>query len=315
VLLYIGSTYLSHGELWALTMVCRRLHALFTPLLYYQVQLLLKRKTNQPGAAVNSREAILLAQKVFRTNLRRRSYLNTNIRKLELYLDNREIRESLYSLLYPMQNLEELYICTPYGSPLIPEDATSSRYCLLPKCKRIILEGIVSLEFAKVLIHPPQLEFLGIDFQHRWAAPVIDWMCSSPAAFPQLKKLQFRFPGGRALTGRHETEVLQVWSQALLTFKSILEEVIIGTRVNDTDCFNVSCVQPRVTKLQRVIFPIFVEGKWPRLRTLTLRGVLTKSGENLDVLGEAVPQLVIDSEIDLSDYLWHNHFAYSPTLR
>lgn len=315
VLLYIGTAFLSHNEVWALTLVCRRVHSLFTPLLYHNVQLLLQRTADRPGSAVNNREATLLAQKVFRTNLKRRPYLNSNIRIFKFYLDNRETRESLYDTLRPMQNVEDLYISTPYGSPLMPEDTAVSRACLLPKCKRITLEGIISLEFARLLIHPSQIEFLGIDFQPKWAAPIVDWMTASPTAFPRLKKLQFRFPGGHALPGRMETELLQVWSHALLTFRLVLEEVVISTRVTETGCFNVNSIQPRISKLQKVIFPIFSEEKWPKLRKLTLRGLVVKPEESVGALRAAVPELTIDPEIDMTDYLWHNHFAYSPTLR
>ncbi|KIJ46933.1 hypothetical protein M422DRAFT_46032 [Sphaerobolus stellatus SS14] len=316
ILLYIGMHFLSHDDIWALTLVCRRLSAMFTPLLYNNVQLLLKRTAGRPGAPVNNREAILLAQKALRSNLRRRPQLNSNIRSLEWYLDNKEIRDKLYDLLRPMHNLENLYLCTPYGSPIIPDHVdTSHSSRLLPRCRRITIEGIMSLEYAKLLIDPSHIEYIGIDFQPRWAYPILDWISSSPAAFTRLQGLQFHFPGGRALNGRTETELLETWCRTMLAFRTVLREVTIIARVNDSGTFGVSCIQPRQTKLANIILPEFTKNEWPKLRRLTLKGFQRKDSQTMEGLRAVIPQVIFDDKLDPSDYLWHNHFAYSPMLR
>lgn len=312
ILLYLATHFLARQDVRRLTTVSRRLRGLLIPCLYSQVRLILRRVDDLSLAYVNNRDAVLHQQKRLRSNLKKYPELNSHVRSLEWYLDSRGARETFLNLISPMQNLESLYVCTPYGSPWSTDPVPSS----LPKCRKIIFEGIVSEDFAKLLIHP-KLEVLGLDFTPRWALPILDWMATSPRSFPSLTTLELKFPGGREQSADAQIKLLNAWREVLLAFRTTLKEIAVLQRITTRDYFHINMIQPPSEKLLNSVLYIFGEHEWPQLRKLRLSGCPTMKGNQhrLDEFRCSIPEIVIDTKLDYSDYLWHNKFAYNPMLR
>ncbi|GJJ14551.1 hypothetical protein Clacol_008816 [Clathrus columnatus] len=379
ILLYIGSNFLSLHDLWSFVQVSRRCAALFTPLLYTNIDLRLQRvhdvdNINKSGILIrngNNRERILITQRRIRKNLVQYPHLNLRVRTLAWYLDDREIRTNFWDIVKHMVNVEELLVCSPYGSPFCPDSETFDQYSqtatkqsktvthssissssstlyredsnvILPRCRHLTLQGILSLPFAKHLIHPSILESFSIDCTPRWTGPILSYLSSSPASYPRLTNLTLAFPGGGKLSSSLEINLLKSWHQVLSAFHAKLTHVTILSRVTYSGPYGGPPItQPTFSSLTTYIFEIFLGGvtipgnsgnendddpsesvsqepmKWNKLKVLTLKGgsMVDKTGDVFKRLYAAVPELVVDPHIDREDILWHNQFAYSLLLR
>lgn len=323
----------------------------------------------------NSRESVLLAQRRLRKNLNRYPHLNLRVRTLRWYLDDREMRTNFWDILRNMTNVETLLVCSPYGSPYCPDSDTIDQYTftpslrsaksitsttspsissassssfstlfsnggnsevLLPHCKHLTLQGIISLPFAKHVISPPVLESFSIDCTAQWTSPILSYLSSSPSSFPRLTNLALIFPSGKALPDSAEIDLLKSWYEILYAYHTSLSHVTISSRLTSQKLgiyTGPPLVRPSFSLLKTYIFGLFLGEavihddddqsirrevvKWERLKVLTLKGrnMVDKTGDVLQRLRGIVPELVVDSSIDKEDTLWHNQFAYSMLLR
>ncbi|KAF8524140.1 hypothetical protein BU17DRAFT_85246 [Hysterangium stoloniferum] len=213
-----------------------------------------------------------------------------------------------------MKQLERIHLCTPYGSPLCPDKIPPH---FLPQCASVTLEGIISLEFAKLVINPATIQHLSLDFTPRWMTPILDWISSTSALFSSLTTLALRFPGGNQLMAWQQTKLLLSWKRALTALSGQLVHVIIGSRITDDGYSGRRVCQPTVSSLNTHIFPVFFEENWPHLQKLTLIGanMVKDAVVAHDQLEAVISQVVVICQVDPTDFLWHNHFAYNPNLR
>jgi len=116
----------------------------------------------------------------------------------------------------------------------------------------------------------------------------------------------------------HQIELLASWKHALAALSGQLVHLIIASRITANVHTGRRVCQPTVSLLNIHFFPVFFEENWPHLHKLTLVGAnigVSLVPNPYDQLKAVIPQVVVIHQADLTDFLWHNHFAYNENLR
>jgi F-box-like len=306
VLFQIASS-LSPRDILVLALVSRRYNEFATPLIYAEIRLIANpnRLTQY-----NDKQCLSKRQNRFRAALAAHPELALHIRTLSWFLDTFDTIPDFIIFAAPMKNLQTLHVMKPYGTS-IARFTAGTPSVFLPACTRVVIEGLTNLEFAQHVIHPNQLEELSFESDIKPTVDILTWVANTP--FPHLTKLCLRAPGGKSL--EHEIELLQAWKQVIFSLQTVLEEVTLGLRMTqDYDNSYTTAywrAQPSTRELVQIIWPVFLQGNFPRLRTLTLTGVEVGDGASFLIppqdmleIESVVPSVILASETPPSDSLW-----------
>ena len=236
-----------------------------------------------------------------------------HVKTLAWHLDILENVSDFIEFIAPMTRLQTLHIVRPYGSLSGYSAIAGTPTTLHPACTRIIIEGLTTLEFMQHVIRPNQLKELTVDTAAHRVAPIFEWIVTN--SFPYLTNLCLRGPGGLWVPDANETELVRNWTKLIFSLHAILEEVTIGVRMARPSHRSTSAramkAQPSTRKLIDILWPVFFQCEFPRLRTLTLTGVKIGDGESYLIpsrhmleIRNVVPSVILVDDTPPSEKLW-----------
>ncbi|KAF8506194.1 hypothetical protein BU17DRAFT_71376 [Hysterangium stoloniferum] len=297
----------------ALTLVSRRSSALAMPFLYREIKLLTPVGNS---ITVAHKQPLQKSQARLRKTLTTHPSLYLHIQSFGWSLGHKESLLPLMHCVAAMSNLRRIELVKPYnGQEIEPREDFLKFVRILPKCRQVLLEGNIPAEAARSLIHPAQLRELSLDGMPSLTIPLLRRLSSGgQLEFSNLTSITLRFPRGYMMHGPGIINILTVWKGVLLSLRNVLEDITLGARMTLKGIAGkrIMVSQPPKDDFLRVILPIFMSHRFPRLVSLILEGfpnLITVNTSDpwytcLEAIFITVPSLMITSPPKPWEHLW-----------